>query len=181
MISLSPIPSPVKIVLVEPEIPPNVGAISRICACIGSPLVLCGPLTFDENHPKRKRAGLDYWDKVEKEYHPDFETFFAQHTGTCWFLSTKVGRSLYEARFRPGDALVFGSESRGLPPELLARHQDTALRIPMIADIRSLNVANAAAIAAYEAVRQVYGLGGSDPGAGGAGCGSALAPEGPRV
>ncbi len=159
MISLSPIANPLKIVLVEPEIPPNVGAISRICACIGAQLVLCGPLTFDENHPKRKRAGLDYWDKVEKAYFPDFEAFLAQHTGGCWFLSTKVGRSLYEARFRPGDALVFGSETRGLPAELLARHEDTALRIPMITAIRSLNVANAAAIAAYEAVRQVYDLG----------------------
>jgi len=159
MIDLTPIENPLKIVLVEPEIPPNVGAISRICACIGSPLVLCGPLTFDENHPKRKRAGLDYWDKVIKEYYPDFDAFLAQHTGTCWFLSTKVGRSLYEARFRPGDALVFGSETRGLPAALLARHPETALRIPMIADIRSLNVANAAAIAAYEAIRQIHSLG----------------------
>ena len=159
MIDLKPLSPPLLIVLVEPEIPPNVGAISWICVCIGAPLVLCGPLTFDENHPKRRRAGLDYWDKVEKIYHPDFDTFLAGHRGTCWFLSTKVGRSLYEARFSPGDALVFGSESRGLPAALLARHEATALRIPMIAGIRSLNVANAAAIAAFEAVRQVHALG----------------------
>ena len=149
---------PFKIVLVEPEIPPNVGAISRLCACTGASLVLCGRLTFDENHPKRKRAGLDYWDKVIKEYHDDFDSFFRQHEGTCWFLSTKVGRSLYRATFREGDALVFGSETRGLPPELLARHEDYALRIPMVENIRSLNVANAAGIAAYEALRQIYGF-----------------------
>ncbi len=159
MIDLPVLPRPLKIVLVEPEIPPNVGAVSRICACIGSPLVICGPYTFDENHPKRRRAGLDYWDKVEKEYWPDFETFAAQHEGTCWLMSTKVGKSLYEARFAPGDALVFGPETRGLPASLLARYERTALRIPMRAGIRSLNVANAAAIAAYEAVRQVHGLG----------------------
>lgn len=159
MTDLAPLSPPLKIVLVEPEIPPNVGAVSRICACIGAPLVICGPVTFDENHPKRKRAGLDYWDKVVKEYWPDFESFAAQHEGRCWLLSTKVGRSLYDARFAPGDALVFGPETRGLPPALLARYEGMALRIPMQAGIRSLNVANAAAIAAYEAVRQVYGLG----------------------
>jgi len=159
MIDLNSLDKPLKIVLVEPEIPPNVGAISRICACIGAHLVVCGPYTFDENHPKRRRAGLDYWDKVVKEYWPDFESFAARHEGTCWLMSTKVGKSLYEARFSPGDALVFGPETRGLSASLLAQYERTALRIPMQKGIRSLNVANAAAIAAYEAVRQIYGLG----------------------
>lgn len=159
MIDLLPLDIPLKLVLVEPEIPPNVGAISRICACIGAHLVVCGPYTFDENHPKRKRAGLDYWDKVVKEYWPNFESFAAQHSGTCWLMSTKVGKSLYNARFSPGDALVFGPETRGLPSSLLARYENTSLRIPMQKNIRSLNVANAAAIAAYEAIRQIYGLG----------------------
>ncbi len=158
MIFLHPISDPLKIVLVEPEIPPNVGAISRICACVGSPLILCGPLTFDENHPQRKRAGLDYWDKVDKNYYPDFESWFASHSGNTWFFSTKVGKSMFNARFSPGDALVFGSETRGLPADLLARHEDRALRIPMLENIRSLNVANAAGIAIYEAVRQIYHL-----------------------
>ena len=149
---------PIKIILFEPQIPPNIGAVSRICACIGSPLYLAGDLSFDENHPRRKRAGLDYWELVEKIYLRDAHEMF-ERVGERYFLfSTKVGKSMYEAEFRPGDALIFGSETAGLPPQMVQEHAAHALRIPMVADVRSLNLANSVGIAAYEAVRQIHRL-----------------------
>ncbi len=150
---------PLKIVLVEPKIPPNVGAIGRICACIGSPLYIVGPVTFSEDHPKRRRAGLDYWDKVKKIYLDSFDDFLAMHPGVRFHLFTKkTQRSLFMVRFQPGDALVFGSETSGLPPEITERYQEHAVRIPMVEGVRSLNLANSVGIAAYEAIRQVvYG------------------------
>ncbi len=154
--TLPQLKEPLKIILFEPEIPPNIGAVSRLCACLGSPLYLAGKLSFDENHPARKRAGLDYWDKVEKIYLPDTQSLF-DLVGERYFLfTTKVGRSLYDATFQPGDALIFGSETRGLPPKMLETHRQHALRIPMQKNIRSLNLANAVAIAAYEATRQLH-------------------------
>lgn len=151
--------TPLKMVLVEPEIPPNIGAVSRICACIGSPLYIVGKVAFDENHPRRKRAGLDYWELVEKFYEPDIDAFFEKLGGRFHLFSTKVGNSMYDARYLPGDALAFGSETKGLPRWLLDKYPDNCVRIPMMRDIRSLNLANSAGIGAYEAIRQIHSLG----------------------
>ena len=146
-----------KIALVEPVIPPNVGAVSRLCACIGASLYIVGKIGFEENHPKRKRAGLDYWDKVEKIYIPSTEEFFEMFPEENMFLfSTKVGKSLYDAKFKEGDILIFGSETKGLDPKWLNKYKERSFRIPMIKDIRSLNLANSSAIAAYEAIRQIH-------------------------
>lgn len=157
-IILSPEIDPIKMVLVEPEIPPNIGAVSRICACIGSPLYIVGTISFDENHPRRKRAGLDYWELVQKLYEPDIDAFFEKLQGKFHLFSTKVGNSMYDAKFHPGDALAFGSETKGLPKWLLEKYPEKCVRIPMMKDIRSLNLANSAGIAAYEAIRQIHSL-----------------------
>ncbi|MGM0596988.1 MAG: tRNA (cytidine(34)-2'-O)-methyltransferase [Myxococcota bacterium] len=148
--------TPLNIALVEPKIPPNIGAISRICACTGSTLYIVGEVTFRENHPKRKRAGLDYWDKVEKIYIEEIDDFFEETGPNFYLFSTKVGNSIYEIKFKPGDFLVFGSETTGLPEYLLKKYQTKSCRIPMIKNIRSLNLANSVGIAAYEALRQIH-------------------------
>ncbi|MBN2722537.1 MAG: tRNA (cytidine(34)-2'-O)-methyltransferase [Deltaproteobacteria bacterium] len=158
MIYLRELDKPVVITLVEPEIPPNIGAVSRLCACIGSPLHIVGKIGFDENHPRRKRAGLDYWDLVEKTYFEDIDVYFEARKDKIWLFSTKVGQGLYEAEFKKGDYLSFGSETKGLPKWLIEKYPHRCLRIPMMENIRSLNLANSAAIAAYEAVRQVHKL-----------------------
>jgi tRNA (cytidine/uridine-2'-O-)-methyltransferase len=147
-----------KIVLVEPQIPPNIGAISRVCACIGAPLYIVGKLAFDENHPKRKRAGLDYWDLVEKIYVDSMDELLSSFNGRFFLLSTKVGNSIYKGNFQPGDALIFGSETKGLEEKFIKKYEDKTLRIPMVKDVRSLNLANAVAIAAFEALRQIHSL-----------------------
>lgn len=144
-------------VLVEPEIPPNTGNIARTCAATGSPLHLIEPLGFTITDAQLKRAGLDYWDSVALAPHPDFDHFLASaNHPRCWLFTTGATRSLYEADFMPGDALVFGSETRGLSADLLARFPDNQLGIPLRADhVRSLNLSTAAGIAIYEALRQI--------------------------
>ena len=147
---------PLGIVLVEPRIPPNVGAASRICAALGAPLHLVGKLTYREDHPARRRAGLDYWDVVEKIYHADWDALRrACPDRRFHLLSVHAGRSLYDVRFTPGDLLVFGSEDDGLPNSITDAHPEECLRIPMVRGVRSLNVSSAVAIAAYEAARQL--------------------------
>ncbi len=155
-LAIEPPEPPLRLVLFEPRIPPNVGAVSRICAAMGSPLVIVGKVTFREDHPARRRAGLDYWPLVEKVYLPDFEGLRAAYPEARFHLfSTKAGRSLYEVTFRPGDLLVFGSEDDGLPVALQEAHPQACVRIPMVRGVRSLNLSSSAAIAGYEAVRQV--------------------------
>lgn len=147
---------PLRVVLVEPRIPPNVGAVSRLCAALGSPLVLVGRMTFQEDHPARRRAGLDYWDRVEKVYLPNFEAARrAYPEGELHLFSTGSGVGLYERAFSPGDLLVFGSEDDGLPAGLLDAHPEACVRIPMVRGVRSLNLSSSVAIAAFEAMRQV--------------------------
>ncbi len=147
---------PLGIVLVEPRIPPNVGAASRICAAIGAPLHLVGRQTFKEDHPARRRAGLDYWHVVEKIHHADWGALRSACPDQRFhLLSTSADRSLYEVRFAPGDLLVFGSEDDGLPASILEAHPEACLRIPMVRGVRSLNVTSAVAIVAYEAARQL--------------------------
>ena len=145
------------IVLVEPEIPQNTGTIARLCAATGSPLHLVGPLGFRITNSKLKRAGLDYWESVTLTRHAGWREYEdADAGGVRWLFSTK-GRVPYTAAdYHPGDALVFGSETRGLPEDLLAKHADRVLTVPMrVEHVRSLNLANTVAIVLYEALRQL--------------------------
>ena len=142
--------------LVEPEIPQNTGNIARLCAATGTVLHLIEPLGFRLTDREVKRAGLDYWDAVEIRRFPSFEKFQNDFASTRkLFFSTSGVKSYTEAEYQPGDCLIFGSESRGLPLELLAAHPDDVYNIPMKLDnVRSLNIANAASIVLYEALRQ---------------------------
>ena len=148
---------PLQVALLEPEIPPNTGNIARLCAATGTPLHLIGPLGFRLTDRAMKRAGLDYWDAVELHRHRTFGEWRAAAAPPRLFLfSTAAPRSYLEARFAPGDALVFGSEGHGLPDALLAEYADAVHGIPMRAGrVRSLNLANAVALVLYEALRQL--------------------------
>jgi len=149
---------PFQVVLVEPEIPPNTGNIARMCAATGCGLHLIEPLGFTLDDAKLKRAGLDYWDAIAPTLHPNWENYLAATRPPRFFLfSTGGSRSLFDAAFQPGDHLVFGSETRGLPDSLLAAHPDHILGIPVqTRHVRSLNLSTAAGIAVYEALRQVH-------------------------
>lgn len=151
---------PFHIALIEPEIPPNTGNIARLCAATGSLLHLVGPLGFRLDDRSLKRAGLDYWDAVTVVRHAGWEAFLdTMHDARMFFFSTR-GKTLYtDARFRAGDVLVFGSESRGLPDGILETQRDRVVRLPIRTDnVRSLNLATAAGIALYEALRQCVGV-----------------------
>ena len=147
------------IVLVEPEIPPNTGNIARLCAATGSRLHLVGRLGFRLTSAQLRRAGLDYWDAVEIVRHGSFAEFGLALTGTRRFYFSTRGRSLYtDVRYQPGDVLVFGSESHGLSDEILSANAAQVVGIPMrVEQVRSLNLATAAGIVLYEALRQING------------------------
>ncbi|WP_287418031.1 tRNA (cytidine(34)-2'-O)-methyltransferase [Oceanithermus sp.] len=144
----------VRIVLYEPEIPQNVGNIARTAAASESELHLVRPFGFRWGDPRLKRAGLDYWPQVRYLLHDSWAAFLAALPAEArvWAFSTRAERSLYEARFRPGDYLLFGPETRGLPDDVLERFP--ALRIPMPGPVRSLNLAVSVGVAVYEAMRQ---------------------------
>jgi tRNA (cytidine/uridine-2'-O-)-methyltransferase len=151
-------------VLWEPEIPPNTGNIARLCAANETPLHLVGRLGFHLDDRRLKRAGLDYWPHVELYRHvtfADFEAWWAERgldPDRVFCLSARTDQTYTNIAFRPGDALVFGSETRGLPPEVLARHADRTFVIPMSAPVvRSLNLATAVGIVLYEGFRQLRG------------------------
>jgi tRNA (cytidine/uridine-2'-O-)-methyltransferase len=147
---------PLSIVLVEPEIPQNTGNIARLCAATGTRLHLIEPLGFRLTDRDVKRAGLDYWDAVEITRFPNFGKFQQEFPDRRkLFFSTGGEKSYTEADYQPGDCLIFGSESRGLPLELLEANADEVYNIPMrLEHVRSLNLANAASIVLYEALRQ---------------------------
>jgi len=143
------------VVLIEPEIPPNTGNIGRLCLATGSTLHLVKPLGFSTDDRELKRAGLDYWKEVDVRLWDSFDAL-QQTRGPderWFFLTTKSDRAYYDVQFRPGDFLVFGRETKGLPEVLLAAHSKQLLTIPM-QGTRSLNLANAVAIVLFEAVRQ---------------------------
>ena len=148
---------PLQVVLIEPEIPPNTGNIARLCAATGSPLHLVGPLGFQLHDRALRRAGIDYWDEVQVIRHINFAHYLAAaETPGFYLFSTAGARSYLDVAYTPGDALVFGSESRGLPAALLAAHPERVLQIPMRTDcVRSLNLANSVSIVLYEALRQL--------------------------
>ena len=143
------------IVLVNPEIPQNTGNIARTCAATGAKLHLIEPLGFELADKYLKRAGLDYWHMMTLEVHPGWEAFCAAYPGArMHFATTKAPRDYCRASYADGDFLVFGRETRGLDEELLAANYDSCVRIPMVADARSLNLSNSVAIVLYEALRQ---------------------------
>lgn len=144
------------IVLIEPEIPGNTGNIARLCAATGIELHLVKPLGFSTDDKYLKRAGLDYWHLVKVHYHENFDEVLAMYHGhKFYYLSTKAPRAYTEAAYTDGDMLVFGKESAGIPEAILNANWESTVRIPMIAEARSLNLSNAVAIVAYEAMRQM--------------------------
>lgn len=149
-------PAPFHIVLVEPEIPPNTGNIARLCGATGTILHLVGQLGFSIDDKQLKRAGLDYWEAIDiRRWDALAQLEAAFPGGRWWYTSKKAVRSHVEAEFQPGDFLVFGKETEGLPEELLAAQPERCLRIPIFSPIvRSLNLSTAAGIVLYEALRQ---------------------------
>ena len=152
---------PFHVVLVEPEIPPNTGNVGRLCAATGSPLHLVGRLGFRIDEHAVRRAGLDYWHLVDVRTHAllgEAEAAIHAEAGApaprSWLLSGHARRSYLDVAFAPGDVLVFGKESVGLPPELLAERAEETIGIPLLGPVRSHNLANAVAIVLYEALRQ---------------------------
>jgi len=144
---------------VEPEIPPNTGNIARLCAATGSVLHLVGTLGFRIDEKAVRRAGIDYWHLVRVERHLDLAHFKNAVPEARWFLlSASAQRSYLEAGFRPGDALLFGRESVGLPDDLLREHENSVFGVPTLGPVRSLNLANAVSIVLYEALRQIGAL-----------------------
>jgi tRNA (cytidine/uridine-2'-O-)-methyltransferase len=147
---------PFNIVLVEPEIPPNTGTIARLCGATDTVLHLVKPLGFNTDDKHLKRAGLDYWEYVKIVYWENFDAFLtAQDERKLYFFTKKSGKPYTSAGFTPGDFLVFGKETKGLPEEVIKLYIDRCYTIPMSnRNIRSLNLANAAGIVLYEALRQ---------------------------
>jgi tRNA (cytidine/uridine-2'-O-)-methyltransferase len=148
------------VVLYQPEIPPNTGNIGRSCVAVGAKLWLIKPLGFQINEKELRRAGLDYWPHLEWEAVEHWNDLAAKlaaplAAGRAWFF-TKHARKLHTAApYQPGDLLIFGSESSGLPAELVAQYPEQLLRVPMRSPVRSLNLSATAAVAMYEAVRQI--------------------------
>ena len=142
------------IVLVEPEIPQNTGNIARTCAVTGARLHLVRPLGFNIDDKKLKRAGLDYWRLLDITYYDGLEDFFSKNDGAFYFFSTKAKNRYTDVRYPDPAYLFFGKETKGLPESLLYAHPDDCVRIPMLDEARSLNLANSVAIGAYEVLRQ---------------------------
>ena len=144
------------VVLIEPEIPPNTGNIARLCLAAGARLHLVGPLGFSLDEKALRRAGMDYWQLCDVRQWASFDELRSEAPeARFYFFTTKTDRCYWEAEFTDGDYLVFGRETRGLPESLLAENPANCLTIPMDPAARSLNLATAAGIVLYEALRQV--------------------------
>jgi tRNA (cytidine/uridine-2'-O-)-methyltransferase len=145
-----------QIALIEPRIPPNTGNIARLCAATGTPLHLIEPLGFSLHDREVRRAGLDYWDKVDLWVHPNWFDFRdAVARGRCLYFSAHATRELSEAPFTWNSVLVFGNETDGMPARILEKHPEQCFRIPMPGEVRSLNLANAVSVALYEGLRRL--------------------------
>lgn len=143
------------IALIEPEIPQNTGNIARTCAATGARLHLVGPMGFQITDKQVKRAGLDYWDKLDITYYDSTEDFFEQNKGAdFYYFTTKGGVAHSDMKYNNNAFLVFGKETKGLPEELLKDNYDKCVRLPMRGIIRSLNLSNAVCAGAYEVLRQ---------------------------
>ncbi|MFM9994617.1 MAG: tRNA (cytidine(34)-2'-O)-methyltransferase [Phycisphaerales bacterium] len=144
------------VVLHEPEIPNNTGNIGRTCVATACALHLIRPLGFDTDEKACRRAGLDYWPRLDVREHDSWGAYLASaRPARLWLFSTSARRSYFDARFMPGDHFVFGKETAGLPRALLADHADQCLALPMAPTERSLNVATAVCAAVYEGIRQL--------------------------
>jgi tRNA (cytidine/uridine-2'-O-)-methyltransferase len=149
------------VVLIEPEIPPNTGNVARLCAATGAVLHLVGPLGFRLDDKELKRAGMDYWNEVEWKYWKAFDELKknAPADASFYFVETSARRIYTQARYKWGDFLVFGRETKGLPREILEENRNNLIGIPMFnPKARSLNLSNCVAIVLYEAMRQVKGF-----------------------
>lgn len=149
----------INIVLVEPEIPQNTGNIARTCAIIGAKLHLVKPLGFEISDKYLKRAGLDYWDKLDMEIHESFEDFLKKYNpenSNMFFVTTKGKNCYTDIKYNTFDEvfMLFGKETKGLPEDTLKKYLDKTVRIPMRENFRSLNLSNSVAIVAYEMLRQ---------------------------
>lgn len=143
------------IILHQPEIPANTGNIGRTCVATGTDLHLIEPLGFILNDKTVQRAGMDYWDKLNVTRYMNFEDFKEKHPGAkIWMATTKAHKVYTEVEFGPDDYIMFGRESAGIPEEILVDNEETCIRIPMLDEIRSLNLSNSVAIVLYEALRQ---------------------------
>ena len=143
------------IVLHEPEIPANTGNIGRTCVATGTRLHLIEPLGFSLSEKALKRAGMDYWSKLDVSVYVNFEDFLAKNPEAHVYMATTKAKKTYvEAEFEPDCYIMFGKESAGIPEEILVEHKEDCIRIPMLDEIRSLNLSNSVAIVLYEALRQ---------------------------
>ncbi len=143
------------IVLLEPEIPANTGNIGRTCVATGTTLHLIKPLGFDISDKAVRRAGMDYWKSLDLHVYENYEEFLEKNNYPKIYMATTKGQKVYtEAEFEPDAYIMFGKESAGIPEEILMANKDTCIRIPMIGEIRSLNLGNSVAIVLYEALRQ---------------------------
>ncbi len=143
------------IVLYEPEMPANTGNIGRTCVATGTRLHLIEPLGFKLSEKAVKRAGLDYWDKLDVTVYSDYQDFLGRNPGAKIYMATTKAPNVYtEASYEPDCYIMFGPESRGIPENILVKNQETCVRIPMWGDIRSLNLSNSVSIILYEALRQ---------------------------
>lgn len=150
------------IVLHQPEIPQNTGNIGRTCVATGAVLHLIDPLGFSLNEKQLKRAGMDYWDKLDVRRYINFEDFLEKNPAILqenagvklWMATTKAKHVYSDVQIGPDDYIMFGKESAGIPEEILVEHEETCIRIPMLDQIRSLNLSNSVAIVLYEALRQ---------------------------
>ncbi len=147
-------PLTLNLVLVEPQIPQNTGNIARTCAVTGARLHIVRPMGFAIDDKKLKRAGLDYWHLLDITYYDCWADFAEKNSGPFYFFTTKARKTHSDTQYPDGAYLVFGREDAGLPEELLHDHPDACVRIPMRPTLRSLNLSNSVAIAAYEALRQ---------------------------
>lgn len=143
------------IVLHEPEMPANTGNIGRTCVAAGARLHLIEPMGFRINEKSVKRAGLDYWDKLDVTIYDDYNDFIEKNPGAKIYMATTKAHQTYtEVNYEDDCYIMFGKESAGIPEEILVEHEKDCIRIPMIGDIRSLNLSNSVAIVLYEALRQ---------------------------
>lgn len=143
------------IVLLEPEIPANTGNIGRTCVATGTRLHLIEPLGFKLDEKSLRRAGMDYWKDLDVTVYIDFQDFLDKNPGAKLYMATTKAEKVYsEVSYEPDAYLMFGKESAGIPEEILVDHRETCVRIPMIGDIRSLNLGNSVAVILYEALRQ---------------------------
>jgi tRNA (cytidine/uridine-2'-O-)-methyltransferase len=156
---LPPIVPPLQLVLVSPQIPPNTGNVARTCAVTGAGLHLVGPLGFSLDEKSLRRAGLDYWTEIAPVVYRDWADFEARtlrgQREKLHLFTARAGRSLFEAAFAPGDFLVFGQEQLGLPPALLDAYPERLVGIPMRPGMRSLNLAVAAGVGLFAALRSL--------------------------